>query len=945
LPDNQPVPVVFIKMKLPANLKYSCIAIIGATLFNLFFNFRSQAQSLGDPIVNITFGSGTATHAGALAADSGSTSYTYTSADFPNDGSYTIERTTNTPGTWWTTTDHTGNTNGYMMVVNASVSKTDYFYKRQVTGLCGATTYQFSAWVGNLLKSQDNSPPNITFSILNTDGSLIQSYNTGAIALNTSGFKWVQETFQFTLPAGTTSVIIQMTNNSNGGAPANDLALDDITFRPYGSPIAAVFSNTSTAQTTCAGTSQTVTVSSTTTLAAGYVQKLQLLVNNTWTDLSAASTNTTFTATSPTTAGTYYYRLVTALADNVSSAQCVVGSNQLSLTVEAAPTATFSVADTICLGSPTVFTDNTTTGGGTIVGWLWKFGDGQTSTLQSPSHTYTTVGNDTVTITVTNNNGCVSSATPKVIHISAVPGAKFIYSAIDCATQAITFTDQSTTAEGVITSWLWDYGDGSSTELKTTSAAFTHTFTTAGTYPVKLVASNNKGCSSSSTQNITVNQIPVVNFGLPSVCQTDFYANFTDSTTIADNTSSSFTYLWNFGDKNANATYPNTSTLKNPQHHYSDTGRYVVTLTVTSKYGCAVTAAKALTVNGAIPVASFSAVNQGTLCSNREVFIKNTSSVDFGNITKIKLYFDYAGDTTLSITDNSPYPGKLYRHTYPNFQSPASKTYTLYMKAYSGGSCGADTTKTILLLATPSVTFPAISAICHDAGTIQLAVTPNASAVTATGVFLGTGVNTTGLFDPSVSGVGTFTIKYIYTSTNTCADTVSQTITVNPNPTVSAGPDLIVLEGSSMKFKATASDSVTYSWSPTTYLTRTNVLNPSVTPLQNIKYTLTVTTAKGCSSSSSVKVTVLKTPIIPNTFTPNGDGKNDTWNIQYLDSYPDATVDVYNRNGSKVFSSVGYPKAWDGRYRGEDLPVGVYYYVINPNHGRSTLSGSITIVR
>src|ERR1700761_1401491 len=99
----------------------------------LFVSITTRAQSLGDPVVHITFGAGTSTHAGALPADSGTTSYTYSSADFPIDGSYTIENTTAGAGNvWWSTTDHTGNTGGYMMIVNASYAKTDYFYKREV---------------------------------------------------------------------------------------------------------------------------------------------------------------------------------------------------------------------------------------------------------------------------------------------------------------------------------------------------------------------------------------------------------------------------------------------------------------------------------------------------------------------------------------------------------------------------------------------------------------------------------------------------------------------------------------------------------------------------------------------------------------------------------------------------------------------------------------------
>ncbi len=83
----------------------------------------------------------------------------------------------------------------------------------------------------------------------------------------------------------------------------------------------------------------------------------------------------------------------------------------------------------------------------------------------------------------------------------------------------------------------------------------------------------------------------------------------------------------------------------------------------------------------------------------------------------------------------------------------------------------------------------------------------------------------------------------------------------------------------------------------------------------------------------------MKAPVIPNNFTPNGDGVNDTWDIKYIDSYPGCTVDIFNRYGSHLFTSIGYAKAWDGTYNGAPLPVGTYYYVINPKNGRNRLSG------
>lgn len=132
----------------------SKLIVIITTIFCLFHD-QSTAQSLGDPIVNIDFGTGTATYAGALAA--GTTSYTYVAQAFPNDGSYTVMKSTASSGNvWWSTQDHIGSVsgaNGYMMVVNASLSTTDYFYKTTVSDLCPNTAYEFGAWVVNLLRS------------------------------------------------------------------------------------------------------------------------------------------------------------------------------------------------------------------------------------------------------------------------------------------------------------------------------------------------------------------------------------------------------------------------------------------------------------------------------------------------------------------------------------------------------------------------------------------------------------------------------------------------------------------------------------------------------------------------------------------------------------------------------------------------------------------------
>ena len=110
-------------------------------------------------------------------------------------------------------------------------------------------------------------------------------------------------------------------------------------------------------------------------------------------------------------------------------------------------------------------------------------------------------------------------------------------------------------------------------------------------------------------------------------------------------------------------------------------------------------------------------------------------------------------------------------------------------------------------------------------------------------------------------------------------------------------------------------------------------------------YRLTVTARGGCSLSDDVFVKLLKFPIIPNTFTPNNDGINDTWRIDYLNTYPNNVVQVFTRTGQLVFESRGYNTPWDGTIKGKPLPFDTYYYIIEPGNGRDPLTGYVTILK
>jgi gliding motility-associated-like protein len=176
---------------------------------------------------------------------------------------------------------------------------------------------------------------------------------------------------------------------------------------------------------------------------------------------------------------------------------------------------------------------------------------------------------------------------------------------------------------------------------------------------------------------------------------------------------------------------------------------------------------------------------------------------------------------------------------------------------------------------------------------------------------------------------------------------VTNSIEVNPKPGINAGPDKVVLQGGSVTLTPSQNIGMTvsYLWSPSTGLDDPTVSNPSASPQDDITYTLTVTSDKGCQTSDQVFVKVLKAVIIPNIFSPNGDNVHDRWEIPYLESYPGCTIDIYNRYGQLVYHSVGYAKPWDGKVNGKDVPVGTYYYVIDPKNGRTRLSGYVDVIR
>lgn len=936
--------------------------------------------------------------------------------------------------------------------------------------------------------------------------------------------------------------------------------------------------------------------------------------------VTTTSGNSVTVVVPTSTTGTFTYNLVQVQgAGATACSQSQTGS--ATVTVNELPTASISGNTEVCLNAASPLITFTGATGTAPYTFTYKINGGANQTIVSTGNTVTlpvptnTAGTFTYSLVSISDNSPAVCSQPQTgtatVIVNPLPTPDFILSTPRCETRLLNFTDASAANAGTINSWNWNFGDAGTATVQNP----THTYATAGTYNVTLSVTTNKGCTSAPAlvRQVTINPLPVASFLVPAVCLSDTYAQFTDNTTVAGGTATS--WLWNFGDPGSGAN--NTSVLQNPQHSYSSVGNYTVSLQVTSNSGCQSTASQPFVVNGDIPVANFNALNPGTMCANDSIAIQDASTVNFGSITKLEIYWDNTGAPGVFQVLNFPAPGQVIRHLYPNFQAPLTRTYNIRYRAFSGATCVSERIKTVQINAAPKVQFNPIPNICYDAAPFQITQATEIGGVPGSGVFSGPGVNATGLFNPALVGPGTYSIKYKFTSiaggcmdslssnilvydtasarftystlacertaiqfnsttsvlpatagtitgwawdfgdpasgannistlqnpshvfsswgnytvslvvitSNGCrsavrtqsvfvnplprpnfsfppssclpAATVSfsnlssipdnsqgsftylwnfgdpgsgannsstgsspshiyntagpfnvnlqvtsgagcvrdttivvatihpqptgsftvdktdvcvgdaftfndnsnpadgtaqqwnwtmgdgntrnlrnftyiyttagsfdvtlfitnnfgcrstsftRSVTVNPYPTVNAGPDVFILENGSDTLQPVVSGiNPTYLWTPNQYFLSSNtVKNPVVKGVADITYTLTVTGRGGCTASDQVFIKVLKGPEVPNIFSPNGDGVHDTWVIKYLDTYPGSTVEVFNRYGQLIFRSVGYPQPWDGTVNGKPVPIGTYYYIVDPKNGRAKMSGYVDVIR
>jgi len=422
------------------------------------------------------------------------------------------------------------------------------------------------------------------------------------------------------------------------------------------------------------------------------------------------------------------------------------GSDTYTVTVEVLPSPQvgFTVTPaTACVGD--TFSFNGVSPGNSV--FQWNFGDGGTSTMQSPRHVYTASGTYTVSLTVVSaGNGCSATVTRPLV-VLGTPVASFTpQPAAGCIDLRVTFQN---TSQGAAFN-IWDFGDGNSSALANPA----HTYTAQGVYTVTLTAEHaTSGCRATATATVTAHPRPSSAFTLS---QTEScVAPVTVGTT---NTSQgAISHQWDFGNGQS-------SSLNQPSITFGAPGTYTVRLTTTNQYGCTATSTAAFTVH-VPPVASFT-VPPGWACAGQPLRFTNTSQ----NSNSFQWWF---GD---GATSTQAFP--THRYTTPG-------SFDVTLVAVGSGGC-TDTLRTIAgvrVAPTPTAVFtPELSDVLPN----EVRFRNESLDATRYGWDFGDGTGSTDV-DPThlfSAGLGGYTICLTAGNDFGCSDTTCRFITVIDVPLI-----------------------------------------------------------------------------------------------------------------------------------------------------------------
>ncbi len=560
---------------------------------------------------------------------------------------------------------------------------------------------------------------------------------------------------------------------------------------------------------------------------------------------------------------------------------------------------------TSCDGFTVNFTNGSTAN---IQTYDWDFGDGGTSTLATPSHTYADTGIYILKLAVNRGLPCSDSATALV---KVYPGFFPNFAMLgQCQNVPVQFNDLTTATYGVPDKWEWDFGDPASTTNTSTLQNPTHIYNATGRYNVTLVVFSSKGCYDTLRKAIDILDQPPL-----SVFPKDTLICVLDTLQLNATGTGTFTWSPNYMIDNVN----NQNPLVSPDI----TTTYY--LTMADAFGC--TATDSVKINVKSFVTQFGGADT-TICRTDPVVLQLTSDA---------LHWLWT-ETPSNNTLNNP------RIKNPTATPLVTTTYHVVGNI---GKCIAEDDIVVTPIPYPAANAGPDNTICFG-NSAQLSASGGSIYSWSPSAFL----TATNIPNP-VSVKPTDNVRYIVTVRDVlgCPKPVKDTVFLFvAKIKANAGPrDTSVVLGQPLQLGA--SGSINYSWTPATWLNDPNIQNPIALPQNDIQYIVRVSNNVGCFAFDSIRVHVFKIKpdlLVPNAFTPNGDGNNDIFKpipigMKSLDVFM-----VYNRWGQMLYSGSGNDAAWDGTFAGRKQETATYvWYAEGVDYLNNKLKrkGSVVLIR
>jgi gliding motility-associated-like protein len=630
-----------------------------------------------------------------------------------------------------------------------------------------------------------------------------------------------------------------------------------------------------------------------------------------------------------------------------STGPCPVRKDTLVLEVTPAPIVNASVDQIVCENNSTVQLNGNIFGGATTGEWE-TLGSGtflpNTTTLNAtytPSAADITAGSVKLVLNSTNQGSClaVSDTMQVTITISATvdAGSDTLFV---CSNNPAANLSGSVT--GITSSGKWiTTGNGVFTPNNLTlNSTYNPSVTDISNGFVKLYlesTSNGTCLAARDSVIIAFTEAPTVDAGQTIIACTN--VPFVDLQGVVSGPTT--TGIWSVGTGVYNASNTQLNAQYTPSAAEISNGSVFLTLTSTNNNTCNAVSDNVQILFVAPPFANF---NYNEICLNNTTVLTDFSLPGYGSISNWAWDF---GDGTTSTNQNNTY----------DFTSPG--LYDIQLVVTTNVGCSDTTIKQVNVYPLPNANF-GYDVNCNGS---QITIDFNDQSTVANDVinswfydFGGQGSisaqNPTQLF----VGSGNFVVSQIVSTVHGCVDTVVQTITIPQRPdagffyNTSNGLNI----GAVFNFIDTSYNANSYAWNFGNGNTSFDQ-NPSYTYFNNGNYivTLYVTGDFGCvdSAQALISINTITTEIlqlIPNAFSPNGDGSNDTWELDFLNLlYPNAQVEIYNRWGQQLYFSEGTYTAWDGTYQGEMVPDGTYFYIINLNDSENTppFKGALLLLR